>query len=405
MKKYTIQCRSVIQTKKLLLILLSLGFIGLYAQDSIIPAGSIVEKLSSDQYSGLEGPVWYSNSLLLFVDDFQSGTGPDIYKYDPVAKHFSAWNNSVSHCTGLSCDKDGNLIGASFNILLINNAGHLIKTLASEYNGKPFNNPNDLIADNKKGVYFTDPDFFLTSPPQDKTAVYYIDSTGNVTRVIDDLVKPNGLVLSPDGTKLYVDEAENKYVYSWDVASDGSVSGKLTFAELQSGIGSYADGMAVDLRGNIYVAGDKGIQVFSPQGTAITTIVIPEAPSNCDFGGSDFKTLYITAHHNLYSIDLNYPGYAVSRNGLIHGINSVADKSLVEIYPNPAGDILHIQYFNPGRINSIDILNPDGKKEAVRMNKEAETSIDLNIQKLNPGMYLLRLISNEGIITRKFVKG
>jgi len=198
---------------------------------------------------------------------------------------------------------------------MMNNAGQLIKTLASGYNGKPFNNPNDLIADKKGGVYFSDPDFFLTTPPQDRTAVYYIDPTGIVHRVIDDLAEPNGLVLSPDGSRLYVVDGNNKYVYSWVVASDGSVSGKLSLAELQSsnGVNAAADGMAIDIYGNIYVATEKGIQVFSPQGVAITTIVVPQQPSNCDFGGSDFKTLYITARTNLYSINLNYPGYAVSR--------------------------------------------------------------------------------------------
>jgi gluconolactonase len=285
----------------------------LQAQDShtnIVPVGASVNKLSSNQFVFTEGPVWYNDSVLLFVDD---GLGsPDIFQYNPVGKQFRKWPGNSAHCTGLSCDKDGYLIGASWNILMINNAGQLIKTLASGYNGKSFNNPNDLIADNKGGVYFSDPDFFLTSPPQDKTAVYYIDSTGNVKRVIE-LAKPNGLVLSPDGSKLYVVETENKYVYSLDVAFDGSVSGKLNLAELQRGGAPYADGMAVDIYGNIYVASDKGIQVFSPQGAAITTIVVPETPSNCDFGGSDFKTLYITAGANLYSIDLNYPGYAVSR--------------------------------------------------------------------------------------------
>ena len=322
MKKITIQIKSTMQPKNFLLILISFGFLGLHSQDSIVPAGSIITKLSSNQFQFLEGPVWYNDSVLLFVDDGMFGTGSDIYKYDPVGNQIIKWPSNSTHCTGLSCDKDGNLIGASFNILMMNKAGQLTKTLASKYNGKPFDNPNDLIADDKGGVYFTDPDFFLTTPPQDKTAIYYIDSTGNVMRVIDDLAEPNGLVLSPDGTKLYAVDAGNKYVYSWDVAPDGSVSGKLSLAELQSGVGSYADGMAIDINGNIYVATDKGIQVFSPGGVALTIIAVPEKSSNCDFGGPDFKTLYITARKNIYSIDLNYPGYAVSRKGSPNGINS-----------------------------------------------------------------------------------
>lgn len=413
MKTLTKQNRSALQPRKILLILLSIGFIGLHAQDTIIPAGSTVIKLSSNQYKYLEGPVWYNDSVLLFVDDGMEGTGSNIYQYDPVALQFIKWPTNSTHCVGLSCDMDGNLIGASSNIVMMNKAGQVIKTLASLYNGKHFDNPNDLIADAKGGVYFSDPDFFIPIPPQDKTAVYYIDSTGNVIRVIDDVAEPNGLVLAPDGTKLYVVDGNSKYIYSWDVAPEGTVSGKITLAELQtvSGDIAEADGMAIDIHGNIYVATGKGIQVFSPEGEAIATIVVPEKPSNCDFGGSDFKTLYITAHHNvgsnyisnLYSISLNYPGYAVSRSTSPNGIGSIPNKSPVEIYPNPASDVLYVQN-NPGKVNLIEILNLDGKTESISSKKTEESGIEINIQNLKPGMYLLRIVYNEGMITRKFVK-
>jgi gluconolactonase len=340
---------------------------------------------------------------LLFVDDGVAGNGPDIFKYDPIAKQFSKWPSNSTHCVGLTCDKNGNLIGTSSNILMMNKAGQLIKTLASGYNGKPFNNPNDLIADNKGGVYFTDPDFFVTTPPQDKTAVYYIDPAGNVKRVIDVLVKPNGLVLSPDGTKLYVVETKNKYVYSWDVASDGSVSGKLSLAELQTGVDSYADGMAVDIKGNIYIAGDKGIQVFSPQGVAITTIVLPEQPSNCDFGGSDFKTLYITAHSNLYSIDLNYPGYAVWRDFLTSVPEERNTSQTMVLYPNPAKELLHIKH-SLGKVISVEILDMTGRKNSFSLNKVYDSAIEVNTQNLKPGMYLLKINAAQGSVTRKFLK-
>jgi gluconolactonase len=413
MKNLAIQIRAALQPKQIFLILLSLGFIGLHAQDTIIPPGSSVIKLSTNQYLYLEGPVWYNDSVLLFVDDGMPGTGSDIYKYDPASLQFIKWPSNSTHCTGLTCDKDGYLIGASSNVIMMNEAGQVIKTMASLYNGKHFDNPNDLIADAKGGVYFSDPDFFVTNPPQDKTAVYYIDSTGNVIRVIDDVDEPNGLVLSPNGTKLYVDDGNSKYVYSWDVAPDGTVSGKITLAELQTVSGDIAesDGMAIDIHGNIYVATGKGIQVFSPEGEAIATIVVPGKPSNCDFGGGDFKTLYITAHHNvgsnyvsnLYSISLTYPGYAVSRSTSPNGIGTIPSKSLVEMYPNPAGDNLYIQNYS-GKINSIEILNLDGRTEFISSKKTEESGIEINIQNLKPGMYLLRIVYNEGIITRKFVK-
>jgi sugar lactone lactonase YvrE/photosystem II stability/assembly factor-like uncharacterized protein len=368
----------------------------------IIPVGSTVKKLSSNQFIYTKGAVWYNDSVLLFADDFLPGTGPNIYQFEPISKQISKWPTNSTHCSGLSLDNNGNLIGASSNILMMNKAGQVIKTLASRYNGKPFDNPIDLIADNKGGVYFCDPDFFLTTFPQDKTAVYYIDSNGNVKRVIDDLAEPNGPVLSPDGAKLYVVDSANKYLYSWDVASDGSVSGKLSLAELQTkgGVNAGAIGEAIDSCGNIYVATEIGIQVFSPQGVAITTIVVPEQPWDCDFGGTDFKTLYITASKNLYSIDLNYPGYAVSRKLTTEVENLSSNKSWIKIYPNPVKNVLHINISgNAGMLEAYDIT---GKSVFQKEIQESNTTID--VSGLKNGIYLVKVQSDNQQFIKKFVK-
>jgi gluconolactonase len=408
MKKLTIQIGSILKSKTLLFTFLLLGFCinGMQAQDTltnIIPEGSTLIKLSSNQYTFTEGPVWFNDSLLLFTDDGITSQH-NILQYNPVGNHFSMWPNNSAHCLGLTCDKAGNLLGCSDDIVMMNKAGEVIKTVAATYNGNSFNSPNDVIADDIGGVYFSDPNYF-GAPSQDKEAVYYVDSIGIVTRIIDDLAKPNGIVLSPDGSKLYVGDANTNYVYSWNVTDGGSVSGKSIFAELETTGGPLAgsDGMAVDINGNIYIATEKGIQIFSSQGEAIIIIEASEETSNCDFGGTDFKTLFITARKNLYSIDLNYPGYAVSRIGFPGGINSVSNNPLVEIYPNPASDILYVQQ-NSGKVNSLDILDMDGSKEFISLKKEEDTGIEINIQNLKPGMYLLRIVYNERIITRKFVK-
>lgn len=366
----------------------------------IIPDGSVVTKLSSDQFTYTEGPVWYKDSVLLFIEDAIGA--PNIFQYNPVRKQVGSWPTISPHCLGLTMDKGENLIGTSSDIIMIKNAGQDIETVASEYNGKPFNNPNDLIADKKGGIYFSDPDFFLTSPPQDKTAVYYIDPTGVVKRVIDDLAKPNGLVLSPDGTRLYVVDTQDKYVYSWDVAEDGSISGKSSLAELDTvaGITNYADGMAIDSLGNIYVATGAGIQVFTPQGVAITTIAVPEQPSNCDFGGKDFKTLFITAQKNIYSIDLNYPGYAVYREGDPSGLNPVSNQQLVTIYPNPVQNVMHLHF--AGNKGKLEVFDATGKLVLQKEIQEENPSFDVSA--LKQGIYLVKVLSDTQLMTGKFVK-
>jgi gluconolactonase len=396
--------------QKLLLgtfLLLGFGFIGLHAQVSrtdIIPIGSSVTKLSSNQFKFTEAPVWYGDSVLLFTDD--GIRPPNIFKYNPIGKQFSIFLNYSVDYNGLTCDKTGNLLACESDtksIVMMNNAGAVIKSLTGIYNGKTYNGPNDLIADDKGGVYFTDP-VFLGSRNQDKEAVYYIDPTGNVKRVIDDLAKPNGILLSPDGTKLYVVDTENKYVYSWDVASDGSISDKSNLALLHTtgGVASGADGMAIDIKGNIYVASDLGIQIFSPEGAYITKIAVQETPSNCDFGGKDFKTLYITAYKNLYSIDLNYPGYAVSKKTLPDAMYSLQDKPMFEIYPNPASDKITIETTANQTIGELSIFNIN--RQDVITRQINGSMMQLDISNLSSGIYFVRLTAEKEVQVGKFVK-
>ena len=382
------------------------GINGAQAQDSlinIIPDGSTLKTLSSNQFKFTEGPVWYQDSVLLFTDG--DASPPKIYRYNPFENQFSTFLNNSHWCLGLACDMAGNLLACeNRRVVMLNEAGGIKKQLASTYNGKPFNSTNDLIADSKGGVYFTDP-LYSGTATQDKEAVYYIDSTGYVTRIIDDLIRPNGIVLSPDGARLYVVDSETNYVYSWNVAVDGSVSGKSVFAELRPVEGTLAgsDGMAVDINGNIYVATEKGVQVFSTEGGAIAIIELPEKTSNCDFGGPDFKTLYITARKNLYSIELNYEGFAVSRTTLSVGSNSIPGKPGVKLYPNPARDML---YLNPesGEFSSVEILNMAGKKQSIPLKKEDGSGIEISTQALKPGMYLVNIYYSQGVVSRKFVK-
>jgi len=122
-----------------------------------------------------------------------------------------------------------------------------------------------------------------------------------VIRVIDDMVRPNGVIGTPNGRRLYVaDHGANK-TYSYRIASDGTLSDKQLFAEQGS------DGLAIDARGNVYLTG-KGIAVYSRQGEKLTEISVPEPPANLTFGGADNQTLFITARTSLYSIPTEVRG-------------------------------------------------------------------------------------------------
>ena len=171
--------------------------------------------------------------------------------------------------------------------------------------------PNDLIADKKGGVYFTDPG----SNPQPgkplprKPSVYYIKPNGAVALISDDIVRPNGLILSPDEAVLYVADSAGEFIIAFDVQPDGSVRNRREFARLlgpksDAGVRSGADGLAVDSAGRLYVATTVGVQVISPQGTHLGTIPIGVAngPQNLAFAGPDKKTLYIVGRNAAWKV-------------------------------------------------------------------------------------------------------
>lgn len=132
--------------------------------------------------------------------------------------------------------------------------------------------------------------------------VYYITpDRKDVIRVIDDMTRPNGIIGTPCGKKLYVADHGDSKTWVYDINKNGTLSDKTLFAEVGS------DGLTIDDRGNIYLT-NKAVQVYCCQGNKIKTIEIPESPANVTFGGPDKKTLFITARKSLYAIDMNAKG-------------------------------------------------------------------------------------------------
>jgi gluconolactonase len=178
-----------------------------------------------------------------------------------------------------------------------------IKVLANQYGGKKLNSPNDLWIDPRGGVYFTDPRYGPEEGlEQDGYHVYYLPPGGKpLVRVVDDLVKPNGVIGSGDGRLLYVADHGDSKTYVYRVGEDGRLTDRRLFAPQGS------DGMTLDGQGNLYLT-DRAVQVYSPQGRQITSIAVPESPANVCFGGRDRRTLYITARTSLYSLPMKVQG-------------------------------------------------------------------------------------------------
>ncbi len=175
------------------------------------------------------------------------------------------------------------------------------------YVGKRFNQPNDIWPDSKGGVYFTDPRYGGEDSelPQDGMHVYYINpDRTKVTRVCNDLEKPNGLIGTPDGKVLYITDNKAGKTYKYDSQEDGTLVNKTLFVEVG------CDGMTIDKAGNIYITtnGEKAVDIYSPSGELIQSIGVPEKPSNVCFGGKNRNQLFITARTSIYRVELNTKG-------------------------------------------------------------------------------------------------
>jgi gluconolactonase len=196
-----------------------------------------------------------------------------------------------------------------------------IEVLADKYEGKPLNSPNDLTMDAKGRIYFTD-------QGRSQGAVYRIDPDGKLTRLLasPEVQTPNGILVSPDDKILYLVESNlaeggARMIRAYDLQPDGSVRNMRVFYNFYPG--RSADGMSIDVEGNIYAAAGlnrlrgssetldtkPGIHVISPQGKLLEYYpVYEDTVTNCGFGGPDMKTLYVTAGKTLFRIHTKIAG-------------------------------------------------------------------------------------------------
>lgn len=218
-------------------------------------------------------------------------------------------DNSGSN--GLAVDAAGFIIAATHDRKELSrydrNSGKRT-TIVGEYNGKPFNSPNDLTLTDEGIIYFTDPDFQRSAAPggQPKTRIYQVQS-GTVTAVDDTLNNPNGVSLSPARDVLYVAGGGQDGVLRAYPVVNGAVGHG---ADLVTEIAT-PDGMAIDCQGNIYVTehASQRIRVFSPQGKELAVINVDGNVTNAAFGGQQWQTLYITGAGALWSIELDVAGF------------------------------------------------------------------------------------------------
>jgi gluconolactonase len=274
----------------------------------------LLYKPSGASTSGtFEGPVWLASESVLLLSDisFTGSVNPSqMLKLTPPSTVATFLADAGTN--GMAIDGNGVVLGCSHKvqgIVKLDFAAATLTTVVDSVGGKTFNSPNDLVVRSDGTIYFTDPDYQLGNRTSGtgKKGIYRVTPTGTVSVVDDTFNQPNGISLSPDEKVLYVADYAGNAIRTFAVAADGSTSGRKDFVQVSS-----PDGFGMDCLGNLYVAsgGNAGaLQVFAPSGTKLGSVTVAASLSNAAFGGSDGKTLYLTAGKALYSLDMNLPGY------------------------------------------------------------------------------------------------
>jgi len=266
---------------------------------SLVAPGTKVEKLAGG-FRFTEGPAADARGNIFFSDIPNNR----IHKWSLDGK-LTTFRENSGGANGLYFDRKGNLLaceGGGRRLVSIDPEGN-VTVLADKYDGKPFNSLNDLWVDPKGGVYFTDPRYGRRdNMEQDGEHVYYLTPDGKkVIRVIDDMVRPNGVIGTRNGKKLYVADHGGKKTFVYKINEDGTLSNKKLFAPEGS------DGVTTDNQGNVYLT-TKVVAVYNKKGEKIEEIEVPEQPANVTFGGRDKKTLFITARTSLYAVRMRVKG-------------------------------------------------------------------------------------------------
>jgi len=266
---------------------------------SVVAPGAKVEKLTGD-FKFTEGPASDAEGNVFFSDIPNNR----IHKWSLDGK-LSTFRENSGGSNGLYIDKKGNLLaceGDGRRLVSIDPKGN-VTVLADKYQDKRFNSLNDLWLDPKGGIYFTDPRYGRRDDlEQDGEHVYYLSpDRKKLIRVINDMVRPNGIIGTADGKLLYVADHGGNKTFIYTINKDGTLSNKKLFAPEGS------DGMTIDSEGNVYLT-TKVVAIYNSKGQKIESLVVPEGPANVCFGGKDKQTLFITARTSLYSLRTRVKG-------------------------------------------------------------------------------------------------
>jgi len=255
-----------------------------------------------------EGPIWMKRGQYLLFSDIPANT---IYSWSPE-QGLSEWRKPSNNANGNTVDNERRLITCEHTSRRVTRTERdgKITVLARTYQGKHLNSPNDVVIKRDKTIWFTDPPYGIRPEMQEQPANYVFrlnPEKEDPMPVVDDFSRPNGLCFSPDEKFLYIGDSDTKihHVRRFIVLDNNTLKEEEIFTIIYPGV---PDGMRVGSEGHLFCAAGDGIQVFNVNGKLIGKILTPQTASNCTFGGSNFRELFITATKSVWRVSLLMPG-------------------------------------------------------------------------------------------------
>lgn len=262
-----------------------------------------------------EGPIWHPTEQWLMFSDIQESRQ---YIWRETAGH-SLFRLPSNQANGNYFDRDGRVIScehASSQVVVHDHNAKRVTPIATHFEGRVLNSPNDIICDSHGRIWFTDPAYGRTRAdlgeirPQDLDfqGVYRRDPDGSLHLVARDFDQPNGLCMSQDETRLFINDSPAGHIRVFDVQDDGSLSGGKVWADVVGNGPWVPDGMKTTTSDHILCNGPSGVHVFAPDATCLGVILMPQKSTNFCFGGVDMTSLFITASTSVYRIETRLTG-------------------------------------------------------------------------------------------------
>ncbi|MEM9779485.1 MAG: SMP-30/gluconolactonase/LRE family protein, partial [Pseudomonadota bacterium] len=267
----------------------------------IIAPGTLLEQVASG-FTFTEGPIWEEATQSLIFSDIAESIQ---YRWSE-AGGTTVFRRPSNQANGNCFDLEGRVLScehASSQVIRHDHSGKLVTVLAREYDGKALNSPNDIICDSRGRVWFTDPSFgrlredlgILRDQELPFQGVFRLAPDGMLTLVAKDFQQPNGLCLSIDEARLFVNDSWTGTIRVFDVNPDGTLSGGAVWTVVTGEGEGVPDGMKTDAAGRIFCNGSGGVHVFDRQAQHLGVIATSEKSTNFCFGGPDLSLLFITA--------------------------------------------------------------------------------------------------------------